>query len=647
MSTTLSAVTGYRMKAPDPRRNHSLVGHFAAVCAKYGDRVAVTLNGKSLTYAELDELSNHIALALTEYGARPGAIVGICLERSIEMIATMLGVAKSGAAYLPIDPGYPVARIAETIADANPAALVTTRGLAERLHHVSVKFLFVEEMRRHSQAGGAMPRVTKDDAAYVVYTSGSTGRAKGVVVTHHNVIRLLAQTKQWFHFSSQDVWTLFHSFAFDFSVWEIWGCLLTGGRLVIVPFAISRSPEELHQLLVDEGVTVLNQTPSAFVLLEQVDAKMPLARLALRLVIFGGEALAPASLRAWFARHGDQKPTLVNMYGITETTVHVTYRRITARDAERERESVIGEPIPDLQIYLLDANLQPVRDGLEGEIYVGGAGVARGYLNRVELTAERFCNDPFGESGARMYRSGDLARRREDGELVYLGRRDSQVKVNGFRIELGEIETAIMSHPSVVQACVIAHAEAGQSPRLAAYYVAQLGKEPSTREMSEYLATRLPAQMMPAFYRRLAVFPLTPNGKMDRSALPAPHAGTTLPDRRSLAAATSMEDLIASIWRLVLNAKAVSLDDNFFDVGGTSLLSIAVRTGIQEQLDRQIPVTWMFEYTTIRALANRLSQPLEAIALSAGDKTPHIVRSRIQKQRVAFARVRAAKSANQ
>ena len=392
-----------------------------------------------------------------------------------------------------------------------------------------------------------------------------------------------------------------------------------------MPFGISRSPEEFHQLLVDERVTVLNQTPSAFVLLDQVDAKVPLARLSLRLVIFGGEALAPASLRAWFVRHGDQKPQMVNMYGITETTVHVTYRRILAKDAERERESIIGEPIPDMQLYLLDANLQPVRDGLEGEICVGGAGVARGYLNRAALTTERFCDDPFGAPEGRLYRSGDLARRREDGELVYLGRRDSQVKVNGFRIELGEIEAAIVTHPAVVQACVIAHSEAGGNPRLAAYYVAKFGKEPSTREMSEFLATRLPAQMMPAFYQRLAVFPLTPNGKVDRSALPAPRAGTILPDRRSLAAATSMEDLVASIWRVVLDAKAVSLDDNFFDVGGTSLLLIAVRTGIQEQLDRQIPVTWMFEYTTIRALAKRLSEPVESPIATTGeacDRTP-------------------------
>jgi len=645
MSTTLPAVSTYGMNQHQTHLGTSLTDRFTHVCNKHGDRLAVTLDGKSITYKELNRTANQIAAALVDQGAHPGTIVAICLERSIEMIATMLAVAKTGAAYLPIDPGYPTARIAETVADATPIALVTTEGLAERLHHIHVKLLYVSDLSRHTAVALDGAAISGDDATYVIYTSGSTGQAKGVVVTHRNVLRLLTETQHWFQFTEQDVWTMFHSFAFDFSVWEIWGCLLTGGRLVIVPFGISRSPEEFHQLLVEERVTVLNQTPSAFVLMDQVDAKVPLARLALRLVIFGGEALAPASLRAWFGRHGDQKPQMVNMYGITETTVHVTYRRILAIDAERERESVIGEPIPDLQLYLLDANLQPVRDGQEGEICVGGAGVARGYLKRAALTAERFCDDPFGEPGNKLYRSGDLARRREDGELVYLGRRDSQVKVNGFRIELGEIETAIVTHPAVVQACVIAHSESGGSPRLAAYYVAKFGLEPSTREMSEFLATRLPAQMMPAFYQRLAIFPLTPNGKVDRSALPTPRTGTTLPDRRSLAAATTMEDLVASIWRVVLKAKAVSLDDNFFDVGGTSLLLIAVRTGIQEQLDRQIPVTWMFQYTTIRALAKQLSEPVDQNATP--EKAPKLLQTRIQKQRMAFARVRAARSVSQ
>jgi amino acid adenylation domain-containing protein len=644
MSNIFAAIREPRTEPQETRRQASLSELFAQVASRCPQRTAVTLDDRSITYAELDVQSDRIASVLIQKGARADTIVAICLERSIEMIAAMLGVTKAGAAYLPLDPGYPVARIAETIADATPIAVITTRGLAERLRNLSVHCLFVEDMQCENAFTFAAVSVSGKDAAYVIYTSGSTGCPKGVVVSHHNVTRLLQQTATWFRFTPDDVWTMFHSFAFDFSVWEIWGCLLSGGRLVIVPFGTSRSPEDFHALLVQERVTVLNQTPSAFVLLDQVDASTPVARLALRHVIFGGEALLPATLRGWFERHGDQTPQVVNMYGITETTVHVTYRRMLVRDALSERDSLIGQPIPDLRIHLLDHDLRPVRDGKEGELCIAGAGVARGYLNRPSLTAERFPDNPFGLPGERLYRSGDLGRRREDGELVFLGRRDSQVKINGFRIELGEVETALVTHPALVQACVIAHSEGGSNPRLAAYFVAHHGMEPSTQELSEFLATRLPAQMMPAFYQRLAIFPLTPNGKVDRSALPAPRAGTILPDRRSLAAASTLEDLVASIWCLVLNAASVGLDDNFFDVGGTSLLLIAVRTGLQEQLERQIPVTWMFECTTVRSLAERLGQ---SSGVSPGARLPSAgaLQDRIRNQRIAFARARAANNA--
>jgi amino acid adenylation domain-containing protein len=647
MSTSFSAIAEHPAKFPvaprDERPQSSLADQFSTICAQHGQRTALTLDGTSVTYRELDTISNRIASSLLAQGATTGTIVAICLERSIEMIAAMLGVVKAGAAYLPIDPGYPVARISETLTDAAPIAVLTSAGLADRLHRLATPTLIVQHLIRDGAEDPIAFDTLPTDPAYVIYTSGSTGRPKGVVVSHANVSRLLTHTDRWFHFTPHDVWTLFHSFAFDFSVWEIWGTLLTGGRLVIVPFATSRSPEEFHALLVAEQVTVLNQTPSAFVLLDQADARMPLARLALRLVIFGGEALSPALLRGWFDRHGDRHPQMVNMYGITETTVHVTYRLMLAADATRERESLIGEPIGDLEIHLLDAHLKPVADGEEGEMFIGGAGVALGYLNRPALNTERFVT----LDGQRLYRSGDLARRRADGELVYIGRSDSQVKISGYRIELGEIETALVTHPAVVQACVIAHAEPGGSPRLAAYYVAQYGREPGTRELSEYLAQRLPAQMMPAFYQRLAVFPLTPNGKVDRSALPRPSAGSALPDCRTLAAKTSLEDLVATIWCFVLKANAVSLDDNFFDVGGTSLLLIAVRTGLQEQLDRQIPVSWMFECTTVRSLARRLTESpaaLEATPAPTADRTPELLQNRIANQRMAFARARAQRS---
>ncbi len=590
-----------------------------------------------MTYAELDCMADGFAAYLVQHGAVRGTIVAICLERSFEMIAAMLATMKCGAAYLPLDAGYPPTRLAETVEDATPVAVVTTRSLAECFEATRAALLCVEEMEWRGAAPVAA-EIQAEDPAYVIYTSGSTGRPKGVVVSHGNVVRLTRATQPWFGFCGRDVWTLFHSCAFDFSVWEIWGCLLHGGRLVIVPFAVSRNPEEFHALLVAERVTVLNQTPSAFANLSQVDARVPAAPLSLRVIIFGGEALVPVSLRGWIARHGDTKPELVNMYGITETTVHVTYRRILAVDAEHERESLLGQPIPGVQLHLLDGHLQPVGVGEEGEVWVGGDGVALGYLNRPTLAAERFVRADFLGLEGRLYRSGDLARRRADGELVYVGRRDSQVKINGFRIELGEVEAAIVAHPSLVQACVIAYAESSGAARLAAYYVAKTGPEPSTRELSQFLAQRLPAQMMPAFYIGLAALPLTANGKVDRQALPAPQPGTNSARRHGLTHASGLEYSIARIWQMVLAADEVGLDDNFFDIGGTSLLLIAVRTGLQEQLDRPIPVTWMFEYTTVRSLARKLGNPDDA-----GSVASNQLADAARRQREAFRRARGVK----
>ncbi|HEX7772769.1 MAG TPA: amino acid adenylation domain-containing protein, partial [Pyrinomonadaceae bacterium] len=315
---------------------------------------------------------------------------------------------------------------------------------------------------------------------YIIYTSGSTGTPKGVVVTHENVVRLFNATQPWFNFDADDVWTLFHSYAFDFSVWELWGALLYGGRLVVVPYHVSREPGAFYQLLAQERVTVLNQTPSAFHQLMQAEqsswpnhADAP--SLALRYVIFGGEALELQSLRPWFERHGDEQPLLVNMYGITETTVHVTYRPIRMTDLETTSGSLIGERIPDLQTYVLDPAQKPVPIGVAGELYVGGGGLARGYLQRPELTAQRFVPHPWGEAGARLYRTGDRGRFLANGDLEYLGRVDHQVKVRGFRIELGEIEAALVEHPAVHEAVVIAREDTPGDKHLVAYVVASPG----------------------------------------------------------------------------------------------------------------------------------------------------------------------------
>ncbi len=627
----------YKFEPRQSTQETSIAALFAAVCERQRDAVALTLGDRYMTYAELDCMADGIARHLLQHGAGRGTIVAICLERSFEMIAAMLGTIKSGAAYLPLDAGYPAARLADTVADAAPVVVVTTSGLASCFDATSAAVLCIGALDLHG-ATPFVPAIEAEDPAYVIYTSGSTGRPKGVVVSHRNLIRLLTATRRWFGFGGKDVWTLFHSAAFDFSVWEIWGCLLHGGRLVIVPFMVSRSPEEFHALLVAERVTVLNQTPSAFVNLSQVDARLPAAPLSLRVVIFGGEALVPASLRGWIARHGDTRPELVNMYGITETTVHVTYRRILAPDADHERESLLGQPIADMQMHLLDENRQPVGVGEEGELWIGGGGVALGYLNRPTLAAERFVRADFLGLEGRLYRSGDLARQRPDGEFVYLGRKDNQVKINGVRIELGEVEAAIVAHPALVQACVIAHAESSGAARLAAYYVAKTGPEPAVRELSQFLAQRLPAQMMPAFYIGLPALPLTANGKVDRQALPAPQPGAVSSRSRCLTHASGLEYSIARIWQMVLAADEVGLDDNFFDIGGTSLLLIAVRTGLQEQLDRPIPVTWMFEYTTIRLLARKLGSPEDA-----GGNASNRMADAARRQRETFRRAREIK----
>jgi amino acid adenylation domain-containing protein len=623
-----------------------LVARFEEIVRLFPDRIAATCGGEEITYRDLNASANRFAYVLVDMGLPRETIVAIYLDRSIPMLSAMLGVLKAGCAYLPIDPTYPSARVVQTLEDASPAVVITDARLAAGLPPLEARVLLSDDVAMSPEADAdLLIQAIADSLAYVMYTSGSTGKPKGVLVTHRNVMRLMTETDAWFHFDEDDVWTMFHSFAFDFSVWEIWGPLLTGGRLVIVPFAVSRSPEEFYALLSEQRVTVLNQTPSAFMLLDQIEEAGPKLPLALRVVIFGGEALQYPSLRKWFRRHGDQKPQLINMYGITETTVHVTYRVVTEADANSEADSLIGEPIPDLQIHLLDADGHPVVDGEEGEMWIGGGGVARGYLNRPELTAQRFVPDTFRPEGGLLYRSGDLARRRADGQLVYLGRNDHQVKINGFRIELGEVEAAIAAYPGIRQVCVIAHTDHTGIQRLAAYFVAD-GATIAAHTLREFLTERSPAQMIPAFYIQMGEIPLTHNGKVDRKALPAPVAGSATSARPATSAAgagSPFEERVAKIWREVLEAPNVGLDDNFFDIGGSSMLLIRVRTELQNQLSRQIPITWMFEFTTIRALADRLGEADgSSTPVPAANNVLSAAQEQARKQREAFARMRSA-----
>ena len=625
----------------------SIVSLFERVAATHPDKIASVCGNSSQTYGVLNSRANHIARQLHELGVRADSFVAIYLDRSSEVLMAMLGVLKAGGAYLPIDSMYPVVRVVEMLEDAKPTAILTTAslaaGLSGEISGSPVLILKVEDILAEAPRDLENPVLAarEDDVAYMIYTSGSTGKPKGVMVTHKNVVRLLSQTERWFHFGPNDVWTMFHSIAFDFSVWEIWGCLLTGGRLVIVPFAVSRSPGDFYGLLSAERVTVLNQTPSAFSMLAQVEQNAMLLPLYLRLVIFGGEALQYRNLAPWFQRHGDTVPQLVNMYGITETTVHVTYRAIAAGDAQSIQESLIGEPIPDMQIHLLDASGCPVADGEVGEIYVGGGGVARGYHNRPQLNEQRFIPDRFAQSpDARLYRTGDLARVRADGELIYLGRNDSQVKINGFRIELGEVEAALAEAPGVKQSCVVAHTDGDGTQRLAAYFVADPGTELTASFLGRFFAERVPAHMRPSSYTRLTVLPLTVNGKLDASALPPPSMGegANTQAKETEQPLSEIEQQVARVFLDTLDIRRIGLDDNFFDCGGTSLLLIRAHLRLQAQFARPIPVTLMFECSTVRSLAKRLA--IDRASLTG----MHAVQQRARRARDAFARARAAKS---
>jgi amino acid adenylation domain-containing protein/non-ribosomal peptide synthase protein (TIGR01720 family) len=589
------------------------------------DAVAVTCEARALTYAELDARAERLGFALRSRGVGPEVPVGLSAERSLEMVVGMLGILKAGGAYVPIDPAYPEERLSFLVDDAlgrtEPAVLLTEPRSIERFQdrapggRSALQVISLEGVDRAGAEGLDLPDVPPASLAYIIYTSGSTGRPKGVPVTHANVVRLFQTTDRWFGFSAGDVWTLFHSFAFDFSVWELWGALLYGGRLVIVPYWVSRSPEAFHALLLREGVTVLNQTPSAFHLLVQADQRVAAARagFALRLVVFGGEALDLAALEPWFERHGETAPRLVNMYGITETTVHVTYRPVSRADLEKPRRSPIGRPLPDLGLYLLDPWFAPVPLGAPGELYVGGGGVARGYFGRPELAAERFVPDPFGEEwGARLYRTGDLARRRPDGGLDYLGRADHQVKIRGFRIELGEIEAALLKHPEVCQALVLAR-EAPSGRRLVAYLVPSSEAAPKSEEMRAFLERRLPEHMIPAGFVTLAALPLTAHGKVDRSALPAPDLVALHAEREYAPPATPTESAIAEIWAAVLGLERVGARDNFFSLGGDSILSIRV---LARARDRGLEVTieQIFSHQTVHELARAVEGAAGAAA---------------------------------
>ncbi|MGQ3054627.1 MAG: amino acid adenylation domain-containing protein, partial [Roseateles sp.] len=565
------------------------------------DAPALSFEDQSLSYGELNARANRLAHRLIALGVKPEAKVGIAVERSLEMVVGILAILKAGGAYVPLDPEYPVDRLSYMVEDSGIALLLAQSHIrvpgTEALQVLALDTLDVSG----EPSGDPQVAMHGDHLAYVIYTSGSTGRPKGAQLCHRNVSRLLDATDAWFAFGEQDVWTMFHSYAFDFSVWEIFGALCTGGRLVVVPFWVSRSPEDFLRLLRKERVTVLNQTPSAFGQLTSLPQASE-GGLALRTVIFGGEALDPQRLHGWIERYGDDSPRLINMYGITETTVHVTYRRITAADLDRSR-SPVGIAIPDLGLQVLDGQLNPAPLGVAGELYVSGAGLARGYLNRQGLTAERFIATDDGE---RLYRTGDLVKWNAEGQLEYLGRIDHQVKVRGFRIELGEIEAGLLAQPEVREAVVIAD-EGPAGTRLVGYVSGQGAQDIDTAALRERLGESLPEYMVPAVLVVLDALPLNSNGKVDRKALPAPAFTAS---HAYEAPQGDTEEKLAVIWAEVLGVERVGRHDNFFELGGHSLLSARLVARLHAGMHSELTIRDVFQHPSLAAMAARIAGSL-------------------------------------
>ncbi|WP_280475369.1 non-ribosomal peptide synthetase, partial [Nocardia asiatica] len=589
----------------------TLVEVIAAQARSRPDAIAIRYADTALTFGELHRRANQVARALIALGAGPESVVAVAVPRTEELPVALLGVLTAGAAYLPIDTAYPVQRLEFMLEDAAPVAILTTAAERESLPVGNVPVLLLEDTTGYDEARVRnRERVTPlrpDHLAYVIYTSGSTGVPKGVGVAHRNVVELFANTQLLFEFDETDVWTLFHSFAFDFSVWELWCALANGGTVVVVDYLTSRSPEQFRELLIREQVTVLNQTPSAFYQLAEADraAHHDEGKFALRYIVFGGEALDLRQLRRWYERHPVDAPWLVNMYGITETTVHVSFLSLDEQMADNPA-SVIGRALPGLDAYVLDDRVHPAPVGVAGEIYVAGAQLSRGYLGRAGLTAARFVANPFGAPGSRMYRSGDIGRWVGFGgqaTLEYAGRGDQQVQLRGFRIELGEIEAALLRCPGVSQAVVVVRADEHAGDRLVGYVVPDAGASLDASVLRTQVSEFLTGYMVPDAVVVLDVLPLTANGKLDRRGLPEPEFVSGVVFR---APGSPVEQAVAEVFAGLLGAGEVGLDDDFFALGGNSLLATRVVARINEALDADVAVRELFAAPTVAGLAARV-----------------------------------------
>jgi amino acid adenylation domain-containing protein len=609
-------------------REASVAGLFENIAEASPDSIAVSFGSEQLSYGELNVRANRLAHRVRRMGVGAETLVGCCIERSLDLIVALVAILKAGGAYVPLDPSYPKERLDYLLKDTNTPVMLTQKSLATFVPvGRSVNCICVDD--------DYAPPSTDDDTkpvpaggptslACVMYTSGSTGQPKGVMVENRAIVRLVRNTN-FCKFSPEEVFLQFAPISFDASTLEIWGPLLNGGRLVVMP-PQPASLEDLGRTIRDQGVTTLWLTAGLFNLM--VEQRLEDLR-PIRQLLAGGDVLSSHHVRTVLENFPDC--TLINGYGPTENTTFTCCHAMRAGGSVPD-SIPIGRPISNTRVYILDEQMRPVQPGEAGELYAAGDGIARGYLNNPEATAEKFVPDPFyGTAGGRMYRTGDLARWYEDGTVEFLGRIDNQVKVNGYRIEPAEIEAAMRSHRGVKDVCVVAHVDGIGLKRLVAYYVSSTKACLPARELREDLATKLPQFMVPALFVAVDSLPLSPNGKVDRAALPVPLSDIPMPTQPSK---TTLEQSIADLWKRILQTQFVGLDDNFFDLGGDSLLLLAVHSNLQKMLHVEIPVTDLFEFTTVRTLARHMEERNPA-GSSLGE-----TRERAQKQRDSFNRSR-------
>jgi amino acid adenylation domain-containing protein len=582
-------------------RDKTVAQLFEQVAEARWDSVALESGEMRISYADLNARANRVAHALGGMGVKPEMLVGCCFERSVEMIVGLLGILKVGAGYVPFDPSYPLERLQFMLADTQPFVILADRSAnITALDGIRQKVFYVEDLETGESTpdGNCAAAGGPTNLAYVMYTSGTTGQPKGVMVENRAIVRLVRDTN-YCQFGPDEVFLQFAPVSFDAATFEIWGALTNGSKLVLMPPG-RQSLEELGRVIREHRVTTLWLTSALFNLM--VEQRLP-DLLSIRQLLAGGDVLSPRHAR--LALDGLPDCRVINGYGPTENTTFTCCYEM--RHGDRIPDSIpLGKPISNTQVYILDEDMNPLLAGQIGELYAAGDGLARGYWNNPQATQEKFFRNPFTDRPhQRMYRTGDLGRWREDGVIEFLGRLDGQVKIMGHRVEPEELETVLRMHKDVSQVCVVPDAGENGFNRLIAYYVPSSAAAPSSSDLRQYLAGKLPHYMIPAVFERISALPLSPNGKIDRAALPKPQA----PERNSppILRLTELESRIADLWKRILRADSVGLDDNFFDVGGDSLMVIAVHSNLQK-MGIEIEITELFEFTTVRALAQRLAE---------------------------------------